>query len=299
MARIAVIGSRATDRLLGAYASARETPVKVNILRALEPIATGRALPIACEALQQGGDVAVAAASVLKPLLHARETSSATAALDVLVETALDPARDRRVRLAAYAALQDMPADIVTRIGEALELTVDRATRQEAAHEALFADACDGRLPDDPTELRSAVLSMGSEAALGSLHSLIEAVRSREQSTKATAGRTAWQEVRGAAHHVLALRGSRIAVYDLRETLEAADAALPPSFLSALRGVGDVSCVEALAGALARAPAQDLWWRHQLASALRGIARRERITKRHAAMKRALARWPQAADALL
>ena len=66
-----------------------------------------------------------------------------------------------------------------------------------------------------------------------------------------------------------------------------------------MRGVGDASCIEALAAALARAPEQDLWWRHQLASALRGIARRERITKRHPTMKRALARWPQAAQALL
>jgi hypothetical protein len=42
-----------------------------------------------------------------------------------------------------------------------------------------------------------------------------------------------------------------------------------------------------------------LWWRHQLASALRAVAKRERLTKRHAAMKKVLARWPAAASAIL
>lgn len=297
IARLAVIGSRATDRLLGAYGSATDSAVKVGILRALEPIANARALPLACKALQDGGDAAVAAASVLKPLLDAKEAASAAAALDALVEAALDPARERRVRLAAHNALQDIPAGMLAKITDALKMAKGVA-REEAADDALLADALDGRLPDDPTELRNAVMAKGPAAPLGSLQKLIDAVRVRERSAKAGPPRAAWQQVRGATHQVLALRDSRIALYDLRETLETADEPLPPSFLSAMRSVGDASCVEALAAALARAPEHDLWWRHQLASALRGIARRERITKRHASMKRALARWPQAADVL-
>jgi hypothetical protein len=86
-------------------------------------------------------------------------------------------------------------------------------------------------------------------------------------------------------------------LYDLRETVEAAHGPLPTSFLAALRVLGDASCIESLAAALARAPHNDRWWQHQLASALRAIAKRERITKRHASMKKVLARWPAVIDA--
>ena len=41
--------------------------------------------------------------------------------------------------------------------------------------------------------------------------------------------------VRGALHQALALRGSRVALYDLRETIERPPAPLPSSFLAALQ----------------------------------------------------------------
>lgn len=298
IARLAIIGGRATERLLAAYAAATENRARVAILRALEAIADPRALPLACEALQarNGGDPAVAAAGALKPLLETRDPSGAAAALDALVEAALDPSKERRVRLAAYNALQDIPAGMLARITEVFHADVRDTARHDGVDAAVLADAVDGRLPGDPTELRNAVNARGSTAPLASLQKLIDAVRAQESSAADPDARTAWQQVRGAAHQALALRNSRIAVYDLRETLERADAPLPPSFLAAMRVIGDASCVEPLAAALARAPDADVWWRHQLASALRGIARRERITKRHASVKRAIARWPQAAD---
>jgi hypothetical protein len=207
---------------------------------------------------------------------------------------ALDPSRERRVRLAAYAALQDIPANMLTKITDALMATDTKARKTSMYEDAVFEDAIEGRLPGDPDELRQAVVANGSTAPLASLQKLIDAIRSREASAKGQ--RAAWQQVRGAAHQVLALRQSRIALYDLRETLEAADGPLPTSFLSAMRAVGDASCVESLAAALSRAPQGDLWWRHQLASALRSIAAREGMTTRHPSMKKALARWPTVAE---
>jgi hypothetical protein len=116
---------------------------------------------------------------------------------------------------------------------------------------------------------------------------IVERVRERERSE--SAGRGAWAATRAAAHVALAQRGSRIAIYDLRESLETANAPLPVEFLTALSLAGDASCLEAIAGAHARA--RDAWWRHHLADAFRTIAAREKLTRRHAVMKRIAKKW--------
>ena len=56
-----------------------------------------------------------------------------------------------------------------------------------------------------------------------------------------------WTTARAAAHVALAQRGSRLALYDLRESLERA-APLPVEFLTALSLIGDASCLEPIAG---------------------------------------------------
>jgi hypothetical protein len=67
---------------------------------------------------------------------------------------------------------------------------------------------------------------------------------------------------------------------------------VPVSFLAALHVVGDQSCLEPLAAAYSRTHANDARWRHQLAAAFRTISAREKVTRRHAAMKRILSKWP-------
>jgi hypothetical protein len=124
------------------------------------------------------------------------------------------------------------------------------------------------------------------------MQKLIDAVRAHEESVPVEARRAEWQAVRGALHQTLALRGSRVAVYDLRETLAAAHAPVPVSFLAALHAVGDQSCLEPLAAAYSRTHPEDTRWRHQLAAAFRAISAREKVTHRHAAMKRILSKWP-------
>ena len=102
--------------------------------------------------------------------------------------------------------------------------------------------------------------------------------------------------MRAAVHVTLAQRHSRIALYDLRETLDAADAPLPVEFLAALSLTGDASCLEAIAGAYARSPgsgrSQRDWWRQHLLDAFRTIVAREGITRRHAVMKKIAKHWP-------
>jgi len=100
-----------------------------------------------------------------------------------------------------------------------------------------------------------------------------------------------WLAVRGAVHQALALRGSRVALYDLRETMAGTQRPMPASFLAALKMVGDDSCVEPLAAAFARATDQE-GWRRQIAQTVRQIVKRERLTKKHAVLRRALGRAP-------
>jgi hypothetical protein len=291
IARLAILGPRAVDRLVAAYRSAAASDTRIAILRALEPAHDRRTLPIARAGIAQGGDEAIAAANTLRGLLDVPHAATAADALDALVSVALNRSADRRARLAAFEALQDMPADVRDRIAAALGPDAGAADRADAAARATWNDALEGRLPDDPAALRDLVRTRAGSAPLSELQTLIDLVRAREQAAGGAAKRAGWQAVRGALHQALALRGSRIAVYDLRESVEGATAPLPGSFLTALHVVGDQLCLAPLAAAHAAAP-PDSPWRHQLAAAFHAIAKRERITKRSAVMRKIVARWP-------
>jgi hypothetical protein len=167
IARLAVLGARAVERLLAAYESTGDRQIRIAILRALESVGDRRLVPLARQALSAGGDLGVAAASALRALLDSPHGSAAGGALDVLVAAALDPAADRRVRLAAFEALQDMPPGVRARVAEALQADPDaglkaRAVdlpRDTAAAEAVWQDALEGRLPDSPAMLREAAFA--------------------------------------------------------------------------------------------------------------------------------------------
>lgn len=297
-----MLGPRAVDRLVAAYKETSERSTRVAVLRALEPIGDQRAIAIARTALGEGGDVAVAAASLLRALLDSPHEPSAADALDVLVAAALDTGRERRVRLAAFEALQDVPGGMRERVGAALRDDDDpdvktraaEAPRDAAAAEAVWQDALEGRLPDGTAVLRDAAQGRAATAAVSGLQQLIDAIRTREGLVTG-ARRDEWRAARGAMHQALALRGSRIAIYDLRESIEEARQPLPVSFLAALHVVGDQSCLEPLAAAWSHT--DDGRWRHQIATAFRTISRRERVTRRHATVKRIALRWPEAAAA--
>ena len=103
-----------------------------------------------------------------------------------------------------------------------------------------------------------------------------------------------WAVVRGVLHQHLAARGSRLALYDLREALEGARGPLPVGFLSAAAVVGDVSCLLPLARAWVDAPPDDRWWRDHVAEAFRAIVAREALGRRHPTLKQILEKWPAA-----
>lgn len=298
IARLAIIGSRAVDRLTAAYAASDARETRLAILRALESIGDDRTLGLARTALRDGGDIAVAATAVLRGLLDSPHAATGRGSLDALVTVALDRASTHRLRLAAFEALQEMPADVRDPIAAALAGDPDPALkaaavdapRGTAAAEALWQDALEGRLPDRPDALRDAVHTRAAAAPVTALQGLIDLIHQREGSLPASTERTDWCAARGALHQALALRGSRLAVYDLRESIDETREPLPVSFLAALHVIGDQSCLEPLAAAHARAA--DPRWKHQVQEVLRAVMRRERLTARHAVVKKLLARWP-------
>jgi HEAT repeat protein len=306
IARLAIIGARAVDALCRTYSATTDRNTRIAVLRALEPLGDRRTIAVAREAIAEGGDVARAAASALRGLLDSLHPPTAADALDVLVAMALDRSAERRVRLAAVDALQGMPEGVRARITEALQADpdpgllarADGLPRDVAAADAVWQDALDGRLPDTPATLRDAAQGRAGAAALGSLQKMIDLIRSHEATVENALKRNEWRLVRGTLHQALALRGSRVAVYDLREALHDSDGPLPTSFLAALHVVGDQTCLEPLAGAYAVSNA-DARTKVQLAAAYRAIARREKVTRRHPIAKRISARWAEASQELM
>lgn len=288
VARLAVVGPRAVDRLVATYATAADRETRTAILRALEPIGDPRVVPVARRAIASGGDEAIAGVAALRTLLDGPHAPSAAGALDMLVAVALDERAEQRVRLAAVDALQDLPDAIRQRVATALGRGAPPPAQMA---DALWSDALEGRLPDDPAVLRDAVQQRSRSAPLTALRRLIELVKARESAATSTARRDAWRALRGAIHQAIALRGSKVAVYDLRETLEQSEEPLPATFLAALHAVGDASCLPPLAAA--HAHGKKGAWTGQLRDAFHAIAKRERITKRHAVMKRIAVKWPK------
>ena len=278
IARLTIIGRRAVPHLLGAFDATADRGIQADILRVLEPSADERSLMVARRAIAAGGDLAVAAVAILRELL-ARGTGSAhTEALDLLLTLASETAGERRVIAAAVEALGGAPADI--REALAPELPPPASVEQ-----ALWEDAMEGRLPDEPAMLREAIAARAAGTPLPVLRRMIDWIREREAQAEGV-GADRWRIARGALHQALALRNSRIALYDLRETLAAASAPLPPSFVAAAHAIGDESCLEALASAHARAAAGQDRWRSQLEEAFHAIVKREHLTARHRSLRK-------------
>ena len=282
VARLTLVAPRAVDALLRAYERASPA-AKVGILRALEPAASPRMLPIARAALASGDiDAHMAAIALLRALTISGHTAASRDALDALVAVALDDTRPPAVRSAARDAA-GLPA----------------AAGPPTREDDVWTAAIEGQLPTSPEALTNAVRARRGTARLTDLQRLVDRVRARERKEDDPTRREQWRVARGALHQALAARNSRLALYDLRDSLLEPER-LPVAFLAAIEEIGDASCVETLAAAYdASSRSGDTWWREHLVSAFRAIVQREGLTRRHAAIKRALARWPDATSHLM
>jgi hypothetical protein len=308
LARLAVMGPRAIEHLLREYPAA-SSDLRPGILRALETAADPRVLPIAREALSpQSTATHFAAIGVLRALLTSTRADAASGALDVLVATALDATRSAPLRIAASEALRDAPPDVRDPIHARLAIDSDPEVRAKAAgphraargdHREVWTDAVGGSLPPSVAAMKEALNACRASARLTELQHLVDHLRAREQREVDASRREEWRAVRGAVHQALAARHSRLALYDLRDSLLGSER-LPVAFVAALEDIGDASCLEPLAAAYdASSRSSDTWWREHLATAFRSIVQREGLTRRHAAVKRTMARWPEAAADLI
>jgi hypothetical protein len=301
IARLTIIGARAVGRLTMVAESNTEPAARVAALRALEGIADSRALDTALR-LTRDPQTTVAAAAVSLARVFIRHEKG-TVAVDRLTAAALDDTLPEEIRAAAVRALEELEPATIAPLLTSLSSDASDLVRAEAASirntrppapgpDAALARAADGGLPDDAEALRQMLVVGGDAAPLPVLLRLVERVRERE-STEPVRSRAPWSGVRALAHLALARRHSRVALYDLRESLERSGQPLPVDSLAALSLIGDVSCLEAIASSYARS--SDRWWKDRLKDIFRAIVERDRLTRRHAAVKRVEKKW---ADAL-
>ena len=308
IARLTVLGARAVERLLLLLGSNTSAGARAAALRTLEAIGDPRALDPVLDAIHAADPiVACAAASAARVFVRGPRGSIA---VDRLTTAVLDTARDEPVRIAALRALGDLERSTLAPLLAALQRDPSEAMRSATTLSAavdpveVVTRAAERGLPQEPDELGEAVTRAGGDIPLPLLLRIIERVREREASEPPDR-RADWTRVRGRAHAALAARGSRIALYDLRESLESlaslesksVSTPLPVEFLAALSTAGDVSCLEAVVAAYARA-ANNPWWRDRLADAFQTIVQRDRLTRRHAVVKKIEKRWGVALDQL-
>jgi HEAT repeat protein len=310
-ARLAVIGARAVSGLVDLLHRTPSSRTRVAVLQALESVRDPRALDAAVTCLDiPDAAVAVQAVNVVRRYLA---SGDGPRAIDRLAAIAVDAAEGQGKRLAAVEALSDMPDRTVQPIWRRLRndsdpLVAHRARlalgieQPDPSPSEVLEAAAAGSLPEDPRLLKAAIASAGGEAPLPTLHRVVEVLRRCEHEAGERSRVADWRGARAALHQELAGRGSSVALYDLRETLEQATAPLPVEFLTALAAIGNRTCLDAIAEAYVQAPhgsgAQD-WWRAHLAGAFREIVRREGLTERHGALKHVRSKWPEAARALL
>lgn len=274
LARLRVLGSRALARLERLLHDGDED-ARATALRVLDGMEEPRVIDLALGAL---GDASAAvrtnAVLALRPWVT-REAG--TRVMEGLVACALTD-QAVAVRDAARDALALLPRDII-----------------EPLLEQPFLEQPVPPAADDPPQDAAGVeawLVAHPQAPLSALHAVITQLRTAEARADGEMSRLQHLVARGAVHAVLASRQSAVALYDLRETFDAATTPLPLNYLMAMTTIGDAACLESLGRAWAATPSTETWWRERLSEAAATIAARLKLTKRHAAVKRVDAKWP-------
>lgn len=273
IARLRVLGSRAIARLSTLVRHDGNAAARASALKALEGIDDPRIVAIAIEALEdKDDDVRVAAIAALGAWVVREE---GTLVMDALVTIALDRLQHSGARLAALDALSQLPRDILQPILE--QTSVDSSAIAPMGG-------------DDPGHVQE-WLALHGDAPLSALHALIAHIREREDREPQAARRHEWLIARGAVHASLARRGSRVALYDLREAFDVAQSPLPLDFLTAISTIGDATCLEPMARAWSTAPPAEAWWRDRLADVAADIVGRLSLTGRNPVVKRIRTKW--------
>jgi HEAT repeat protein len=312
VARLAVLGNPAVASLISVVDSNAPACARIAALQALEAIASPRAIDAALQAIDDA-DPAVAAAALSTAQTFLRSSRGGDV-VDRVTQIALDPTRRENLRLAAIEGLSTLTPETLLPLW--MILAEDSSPPIRARARAALSRkpaapapgplgqvsaAAEGPLPDDPVALGRAVAAAAAAAPLPLLQRLVDRIRERED-VEPPQRRAEWARTRAAAHLALADRGSRLALYDLRESFERATAPLPVEFLAALSQIGDASCLEAIAAAYVKtaapSPGAIDWWRAHLTRAFQTIVKREGLTRRHGVIRKIARRWGDATRGL-
>jgi len=304
VARLAIAGPRAEGLVIQAL-DAADPRGQAALLGVLERLTSARALDAGIALLSAvDPTVATAAVAAVRAHLATADPDMASRALDALVTTSLDPDRAEGARLAAIDALGDAGGGaaqaLQTRLHDDPSDRIRRAVGDAAGAagiagpgqiEAIAADP-----GHDPLAVQRLLGEVGAQGSLSALHQLVLAIAHRERTAASDAERAGWTVALGAAHHALAARGSRLGRLDLRDALERTPPERLGELVAAAAAIGDATCLGPLAAAWTAAEGPT---RARIEAAFAAIVARDRLTRRHAAVKDVLARWPLAATELL
>ncbi|MCC7042306.1 MAG: hypothetical protein IT183_00445 [Acidobacteria bacterium] len=298
-ARLVVVGDRAVPAVRTLlHDSSASSSARVRALRTLAAIDRHRAIEAAAVAAV-GVDEALALDAIdllAEAVSGATDPVGGDRALEHLTRLTLDPSVAEHRRLVMMEPLSRLPAPLRTPIFDALASDASRAiaaraTNQDTATKGALARWSDAdRLPPEPDALAEAIAIEGHQAPLTALRRLVDLVRAREK-IATDVERDGWRGARGLLHETLAQRGSLIALYDLRETLEQVDRSVSAHFLTAAMAVADASCLDAIAARWVHA-GQDVWLRDQLERIFHAIINRERLGRSSPVLVRLLKRHP-------
>jgi HEAT repeat protein len=311
IARLSIIGIRAVERLTTvALDPGSSATSRISALRALEGTHDARAIDAAVKLVgDNDAGVAAAAIAALRPGLGGQH---GVELIDRIAAVATDSSRPEQVREAALHVLGDLRSRTIAPLLTALERDPSHGIRTLAKRlragdgpeaenpAAVVTRAAAGTLPDNPETLRRAVVEGAAAVPVTELRQLVDVLREQETANGET-NRAVWSQVRAIVHAALASRKSRLALFDLRETLEKSDGPLPVEFVAALMTIGDGTCLEPVAAAFdrsIRSGRRNAWWLRHLADAFETIIERERLTGRHGVMKRIQKRWPSTYERL-
>ena len=299
--RLSLLGIPVVEPLVEVASHAPAPIARVAALQALELIGANHVLGPAGACLNDRDPaVARAALEIMGRLVRSDEEDRS---LDQITTVALDGTRDEGLRLDALRVLAELPRKIVEPIWRALKSDPSPAVRHYVSDVPAvlprLADLTTFSMIASPGAAHQLISAQATSAPLTALRRLVDHLRAEERAESDRARRVEWTIARGALHQALAGRGSRVALYDLRETIETADGPLPGTFLAAVSAIGDASCLDGLAAAYARSaepePEGPGWWRERVRESFREIVRRKRLSVQHPALRKIAARWPGAA----
>lgn len=301
-ARLAVIGVRAVEGLIRVAADvAHDVTTRSAALSSLSAIGDLRAVPTAATIVERRESPLLPSAIELLGGVADRDVPEAALAIDRLTGLALDQAADPFHRRLAASALGRLPDRLLTPLRAVLGTAIPVRHVSSGAPEAVSGDRPSlaqmlaRGLPAHPSIVTTALRHEWRDATLTTIRRLVDWLREQEMGSSAEDA-LAWLALRGEAHRVLAERGSRLAIDDLRQTIANAETPLPVGFSGAVAALGDASCLEAVAAAWLRAtPASARLWRTHLADAFGAIVRRESVTRGHRTLLRILTQWPETA----